>query len=326
MQCVRLMCQKMSDEMENLINDCNSMEDIREKAKINNQLERKLLASLKPTKKLLNNIFERQSLKDELFEVFEPATKLEMKNFWELVHIVNDSIIMDDTSQKKVANKISSFLEVYGTNITEAHCPLLQNRKLQNMPNKAEKKCGNGMDFSLTVQFAKNVRTVTFIDLIEYSCEVTFKNILDLSFLSSKRQNNNLDELEAYEESNQIIRKRKILPIDDEEIDEENEDNDKDDNHNQESEKKTGHNNDPIAELFQLVQINAKHTCRSEIKKSYFVAGIFLQVCNLCGTSGDIIQVNDKLPYCHQCYSLPEEKRLMNKKNNNLRSRKKRKI
>src|SRR5215469_897134 len=38
MQCVGLMRQKMSDNMENLINGCNSMEDIREKAKTNNQL------------------------------------------------------------------------------------------------------------------------------------------------------------------------------------------------------------------------------------------------------------------------------------------------
>jgi hypothetical protein len=107
MQCVGLMCQKMNAEMENLMSGCNSMEDIREKAKINNQLEKELLASLEPTKELLNNIFEHQSLKDEPFEVFEPATKSEMENFWEFVHIIDDSITMDDTSQKKVANKVS---------------------------------------------------------------------------------------------------------------------------------------------------------------------------------------------------------------------------
>ena len=59
MQCVGLMRQEMSNEMENLINGCNSMEDIQEKAKTNNQLEKKLLASLESTKELLSNIFER---------------------------------------------------------------------------------------------------------------------------------------------------------------------------------------------------------------------------------------------------------------------------
>ena len=107
MQCVGLMRQEINAEMENLINSCNSMEDIREKAKTNNQLEKELLTSLEPTKELLGNIFERQSLKDESFELFEPATKLEMENFWESVHVIDDSITMDDTSQKKVANKVS---------------------------------------------------------------------------------------------------------------------------------------------------------------------------------------------------------------------------
>ncbi|GES92876.1 uncharacterized protein LOC109590753 [Rhizophagus clarus] len=165
MQCVRLMRQKMSDEMENLINGCNSMEDIREKVKINNQLEKELLASLKPTKKLLSNIFERQSLKDELFEVFEPATKLEMKNFWkspklqafmkhccrkcqyffeikkcgEVECFICKPIRSDPEIFKELKglpnpipgpdNHYKPFSEVYSTNTTETHCPSLQNRK-----------------------------------------------------------------------------------------------------------------------------------------------------------------------------------------------------
>jgi hypothetical protein len=49
MQCVGLMHQKMGEEMEKLINGCNSLEDIQEKAKINNQLEKELLQSMEPT-------------------------------------------------------------------------------------------------------------------------------------------------------------------------------------------------------------------------------------------------------------------------------------
>ena len=62
---------------------------------------------MEPTRELLNNLFTCQSLKDESFKIFEPATKTEMENFWESVHLVDDSIIMEDTSQKKVANKVS---------------------------------------------------------------------------------------------------------------------------------------------------------------------------------------------------------------------------
>jgi len=235
------------------------------------------------------------------------------------------------------------------------------------VPKKAEKTCGNDMDFSPTAQFAKNVRTVVkctecdkpkvlyacqkisdeqyqllqaFIDSVKYSCGVTSKNISDLSSLSKEQINNNSDEVdeseEVYGESSKIIRKRKTLPLDNEEIDEDdgrdrdNESNghDRDDENADCNEKEIiGHDVDSIVELFQLVQINTKHTCRSKIEKSYFKARIFLQVCCLYGTLEDIIQVDDQLPYCQQCHLLPGEKRLMgNKRNNNPGSRKKRKI
>src|SRR4051794_21972425 len=98
----------MSDEMKKLISGCNSLEDMRKKAKTNNQLEKELLQSMEPTRDLLSSLFTHQSLKDESFKVFEPATKTEIENFWESVHLVDNSIIMKDTSQKKVANNVST--------------------------------------------------------------------------------------------------------------------------------------------------------------------------------------------------------------------------
>ena len=124
-----------------------------------------------------------------------------------------------------------------------------------------EKKSGNGMDFSPTAQFAKNVRTVvkctecnkprvlyvrqkisddqyqllqTFIDSIEYSCGVTFKNISDLSSLAisqeknkSSEEINNLEGSEVHGENNRVARKHKISQIDNEEdIDDETDRND----------------------------------------------------------------------------------------------------
>lgn len=68
---------------------------------------------------------------------------------------------------------------------------------------------------------------------------------------------------------------------------------------------------DSIAELFKLVQINKKHTCDSVIEKPYFVAGIFPQVCNICGISEDIIQIGDELPFCEECHTKTGEKRKM---------------
>ena len=113
MQCVGLMWQKMSEEMEKLISRCNSLEDICEKSKTNNQLEKELLQSMEPTQDLLSNLFTCQSLKDEPFKVFKPATKTEMKNFWESVHLVDDSITMEDTSQKKLQIRLVHSLIIH---------------------------------------------------------------------------------------------------------------------------------------------------------------------------------------------------------------------
>jgi hypothetical protein len=259
-------------------------------------------------------------------------------------------------------NHYKPFSEVYNTDTTEMYCPSLQNRKSQNIPKKAEKRSGNGMDFSPTAQFAKNVRTVVkcvecnksrvlyarrkisdeqyqllqiFIDSIEYSCGVSFKDISDLSSLAriaeQNRLNNNkgvvdLESEEMCGENSKIIGKRKTPPNNNEENEEYDTDDDENVDRSQENEKKTGCEVDPISELFKVVQINTKHTCRSEIEKSYFKAEIFVQICCLCGTSEDIIQINDQLPYCQQCHLLPGKKRLMGKRNLNPDSRKKRKI
>jgi len=84
MQSIGLMRVKMSEECENIINTCNNIEDIREKAKESSQLENELLESLQPTIELLSSIFERQSLKEEKFKTFEAATKRDIENFWNM--------------------------------------------------------------------------------------------------------------------------------------------------------------------------------------------------------------------------------------------------
>ncbi|CAI2194480.1 3437_t:CDS:2, partial [Funneliformis geosporum] len=77
-----------------------------------------------------------------------------------------------------------------------------------------------------------------------------------------------------------------------------NEDNEKE--NNGENLMETDSHNDPIAELFKLVQVNRKHTCSSPIEKPYFVAGIFPQICNVCRILEDLIQVENELPYCRE--------------------------
>ncbi|PKC52116.1 hypothetical protein RhiirA1_482236 [Rhizophagus irregularis] len=174
--------------------------------------------------------------------------------------------------------------------------------KPRNKSKDVEKKGGNGMDFSPTVQYGKNVRTIvkcvecnkprvlyarhkiseeefrllqSFLESIEYTCGVTFKGLSELS--SSK----NMDV-------------------------------------NEDSEKENNNKDDPIAELFKIVQINKKHTCTSVIEKPYFVARIFPQICNVCGISEDLIQVENELPYCKKCHVLAGEKRKIGKSISNI--------
>jgi hypothetical protein len=195
-----------------------------------------------------------------------------------------------------------SFSEVYKTETTEEYCPSLQKRKSRNMPNNIEKKGGNGMDFSPTAQFAKNVRTVVkctecnkphvlyahrkiseeeyhllqpFLESVEYVCGLSFKGLTKLS--SSKGICYSTDK-DSEKENEDIAYEKEI---------------------------------DPIAKLFKLVQINKKHTCNSIIEKPYFVAKIFPQICNICGISEDVIQIGDDLPSCKECHAKTGKKRKM---------------
>src|SRR6266542_563589 len=97
---------KMSEECENIINTCNNIKDIYEKAKESSQLKNELLESLQPTIELLSSIFERQSLKEEKFKTFEAATKQDIENFWEYVLMVDNTLNIEDNSYKKVINKV----------------------------------------------------------------------------------------------------------------------------------------------------------------------------------------------------------------------------
>ncbi|GBB99355.1 hypothetical protein RclHR1_00350011 [Rhizophagus clarus] len=161
------------------------------------------------------------------------------------------------------------------------------------------------MDFSPTAQYGKNVRTIvkcvecnkphvlyahhkiseeefcllqSFLESIEYTCSVTFKG---LSGLSSFRKESDVD-------------------IND---DDKKENNDGDTDINGDNEKENNNGSDPVAELFKIVQINKKHTCTLAIEKPYFVTRIFPQICNVCGISEGLIQVENELSYCEECHA-----------------------
>ncbi|CAI2166770.1 4452_t:CDS:2, partial [Funneliformis geosporum] len=110
-------------------------------------------------------------------------------------------------------NYYKLFSEVYSTDTTEMYCPSLQNRKSRNMPKKAEKKF-RVLYACRKISDEQYQLLQTFIDSIEYSCGVTFKDISDLTEISEQNKLNN-KEVESEEIVIKKIKKteRKVDPI-----------------------------------------------------------------------------------------------------------------
>ena len=64
MQSIGLMRSEMSDDLENLMKKCNSMEEIRIHSNNKSQLKNELIDSLQALINLMEGIFERLLLKD----------------------------------------------------------------------------------------------------------------------------------------------------------------------------------------------------------------------------------------------------------------------
>ena len=109
MQSIGLMHDEMSDDLENLMKKCNSMEEIRTCSNDEPQLKSELINSLQAPINLMEGIFERLLLKDEPFSTFKSATEEEIKNLWESLLEIDDSLDMDDRTKKDIKNKVNIF-------------------------------------------------------------------------------------------------------------------------------------------------------------------------------------------------------------------------
>ena len=84
LQGVAIVRDNMSDEMENLFNKYNKLEEIRQAAKSNTQLEMELRNSIKAIQDLLNNRTERLVLNGKNFICNAPATSNDIDIFFEV--------------------------------------------------------------------------------------------------------------------------------------------------------------------------------------------------------------------------------------------------
>ncbi len=82
LQCVSTTRAKSSDETEAMLKSCNSMSEIRKEADSKPLLKDAVADSLAPVISLVQNSFQRLSLKENQFEVGEAATSDEIECLW----------------------------------------------------------------------------------------------------------------------------------------------------------------------------------------------------------------------------------------------------
>ena len=109
MQSIGLMCSKISNDLENLMKKCNTMEEIRTCSKNEPQLKNELINSLQAPINLMEGISERLLLKDVPFLTYKSATEEEIKDLWESLLEIEDSLNMDDRTKKDIKDKVSIF-------------------------------------------------------------------------------------------------------------------------------------------------------------------------------------------------------------------------
>ncbi len=107
LQSIGLMRAEMNDESEKLIGKCNTMNEIRKTAEENPTLKGDLIASLQTPIHLVNDIFNRQSLKDEPFKTFTAASETEIERFWETIQLVDDSVTYEDRTVEHIKRRVS---------------------------------------------------------------------------------------------------------------------------------------------------------------------------------------------------------------------------
>jgi hypothetical protein len=107
LQSVGLMRTKMNDQSEKLIKGVGTMSEIRKVAEENLNLKKDLIESLQVPIRLISDVFNRQSLKGELFETFNAASETEMERFWETIQLVDDSVTHEDRTAEHLKRRVS---------------------------------------------------------------------------------------------------------------------------------------------------------------------------------------------------------------------------
>ena len=115
LQCVSTTRAKSSDETEAMLKSCNSMSEIRKEADSKPLLKDAVADSLAP---VVQNSFQRLSLKENQFEVGEAATSDEIECLWSFADMIDSELSIYNTTKKDIS-KAKNFLK-----FVDSHCHL----------------------------------------------------------------------------------------------------------------------------------------------------------------------------------------------------------
>ncbi|GBC32615.2 hypothetical protein GLOIN_2v1880501 [Rhizophagus irregularis DAOM 181602=DAOM 197198] len=200
-----------------------------------------------------------------------------------------------------------SFEKLYGTPTTEDHRPSFRDAKAKKKENMTTTKVKHSMPFCPSAVRAKNVGVVvncaecekprllfsarklskkdrtrlqSFLDTIFYTCGMSFHNTCDLAITTPvpSKQHDEIENLDEGDDCNE------------------------DEPENSDDENESDNNmKDSIRELFSRVFVNDSWSCTSQIKKPYYSAGIYPDVCIECGSLDINETAEDKFPHCSSC-------------------------
>ena len=105
LQCVGLMRAKVSDGFESAIQNCNNLQQLRQAANLKKE---EISSSLKPAVDLLHDLFKHLELKGQPFETYKAADEDDIKEFWEVLLLIDATLTMEDTT-KKLIKKIQVY-------------------------------------------------------------------------------------------------------------------------------------------------------------------------------------------------------------------------
>ena len=104
----------LKDDLEKVLQSCNSMNEIREAAKKHPQLQDAVVQSLQQPVELIQDVFQRLSLKEKKVMVGQPATSEEVDELWQEMQAIDGTLLPSDSTQAKIRTK-QDFLDYLDT-------------------------------------------------------------------------------------------------------------------------------------------------------------------------------------------------------------------